>query len=100
MVKYALNASDIYYGLSIEDLRKLALQYAKVIGIRYPHEWNVHGEASPDWYYAFMNRHPNLSLRAPESVSANRAKSFNKENVDAFFANLSSVLSKTTFQPQ
>lgn len=46
-----------------------------------------------------MRHHPNLSLRT-EQVSQNRTKSFNKENVDAFFNNLRSVLTKTQFEPR
>ncbi|XP_055318375.1 uncharacterized protein LOC129576771 [Sitodiplosis mosellana] len=98
LVKYILKASDFHYGLSITELRVLAYQYAKLIDIKYPDEWNTHQQASNDWYYAFINRHKNLSLRTPEQVSQNRAKNFNKENVDAFFDNLSSVLEQTNFE--
>lgn len=98
-MKYILKAADNYYGLSINELKKLAYQYAVAIKVSYPASWNQKNQASNDWYYAFMNRHPNLSLRSPEAVSLNRAKSFNKENVDAFFANLRSVLNEIPFEP-
>lgn len=38
-----------------------------------------------------MKRHPNISLRKPESTSLNRVKGFNKKEVDLFFSNLSRV---------
>ncbi|XP_018302582.1 uncharacterized protein [Mycetomoellerius zeteki] len=97
-MKYILKASDINYGLSLLELRKLAYEYAKKIGISYPDSWDAKGEASSDWQLSFIKRHRNLSLRTPEQVSQNRAKSFNKENVDAFFSNLSSVLNATPFE--
>lgn len=102
-MKYILKASDInystIYGLSLKELRKLAYEYAKIIGISYPDAWDTNKEASSDWQLSFMRRHRNLSLRTPEQVSQNRAKSFSKENVDAFFNNLSSVLSATPYEP-
>lgn len=86
--------------MSIMDLRRLAHQYARIIGVRYPVAWDVKDGASPDWYYSFMARNPHLSLRTPETVSQNRAKSFNKENVDRFFNNLRAVLNETQYEPQ
>lgn len=95
LVEYILNTSDIYYGLSISELKSLANEYAKNIHISYPSSWNENRKASADWYCAFMRvRYPSLSLRMPEQVSANRAKSFYKENVDVFFNNLSIVLNE------
>lgn len=44
-----------------------------------------------DWYYAFMRRHPNISLRTPEQISMARAKAFNKTNVQLYFSNLDHV---------
>ncbi|XP_017050190.1 uncharacterized protein LOC108094242 [Drosophila ficusphila] len=95
LLKYLLHASDIYYGLSISELRALAFQYAVSIKRNYPESWDENKEASKDWYYSFMNRHPNLSLRKPEQVSQNRVKAFTKEKVDAFFDNFRSVLNAT-----
>ncbi|XP_039968904.1 uncharacterized protein LOC120780711 [Bactrocera tryoni] len=91
--------SDINYGISLMELRKLAYEFARKVGASYPDPWNDNQQASKDWQLAFMKRHKNLSLRTPEQVSQSRAKRFNKENVDAFFANLSSVLGKTPFEP-
>jgi len=48
-------------------------------------------KASRGFHYAFKNRRPILSLRTPEQVSTNRAKNFNKENVDSFFRNHKTV---------
>lgn len=87
-MKYLLRCSSIYYGLTIEELVTMAYAFAKKVGVQYPPEWDVRGKASKDWYYGYMHRHPNLSLRTPEQTSANRAKAFCAENVNAFFTNL------------
>ncbi|XP_055308969.1 uncharacterized protein LOC129572878 [Sitodiplosis mosellana] len=99
LMKYVLFASNIHYGLSIVELKTLAYQYAKKIGIEYPAEWDTNGHAGKHWYYLFMKRHPNLSLRKPQQVSANRSKAFNKENVDGFYKNLSDVLAANEYEP-
>lgn len=82
----------MYYGLSICEFSKLVYEFAMKCNIEYPVEWDIHGKASWDWYNAFMHRHPNLSLRTPEQISANRTKAFSKANVDAFFVNLDHVM--------
>lgn len=98
-MNYILQASDINYGISLIELRKLAYEFAQKVGVSYPDSWDANQQSSKDWQLAFMNRHKNLSLRTPEQVSQSRAKRFNKESVDAFFGNLSSVLNKTPFEP-
>ena len=97
-MKYVLKASDINNGLSLKELRALAYEYAKKIGISYPYSWDENQEASSDWQLNFMKRHSNLSLRKPQQTSQKRATAFCKENVDAFFTNLSSVFSATPIE--
>jgi hypothetical protein len=72
------------FGLTITDVRKLAFQVAEKNGI--PHTFNVEKQiAGKKWYYGFMDRHKNLSLREPQATSLARAKGFCKENVNEFF---------------
>jgi hypothetical protein len=41
--------------------------------------------AGDKWYYGFIARHPQISLRQPEATSMARARGFCKENVTKFF---------------
>ncbi|CAH1974747.1 unnamed protein product [Acanthoscelides obtectus] len=41
--------------------------------------------AGKKWFDSFMSRHPQLSLRQPESTSMIRCKGFNRSNVQEFF---------------
>ncbi|XP_017050351.1 uncharacterized protein LOC108094321 [Drosophila ficusphila] len=72
LVGYIKKCCDHYYGLSIVEMRQLAYQYANKIGTHYPLTWNVNGMSGRDWYYGFMRRHPQLTLRTPEQTSLNR----------------------------
>jgi hypothetical protein len=51
------------------------------------------------WLKLFMERHPTLSLRTPQTTSLARATSFNKDNVKLFFDNYTRLLGKYKFQP-
>ena len=37
------------------------------------------------WYFGFMQRHPNISLRKSQAISFTRAQCMNRPQVDAFF---------------
>lgn len=93
-MKYIVMASELNYGLTIREVKSFAYQFAELLKTNYPKAWDTNKAASKDWYYAFMHRHPLLSLRTPEQISANRAKAFCPTNVKIFFDNLSSVLSE------
>lgn len=94
LVAYVLKCSKILYGLHIRDLKKVVYLFAKEINVKYPSQWDTHQRAGEDWYLGFMKRHRNLSLRTPEQTSLNRATSFNRRSVEAFFGLFDEVLSK------
>jgi len=98
LVMYAKKCSDHYYGLSINEFKELAYEFAKQRKVKYPSNWDDHKMCGRDWYYGFMRRHKELTLRTPEQTSLNRVKSFSKENVQLFFRNLDAVLSEHPYQ--
>ena len=54
------------------------------------------GVPGDDWWYAFLSRHPNLSVRKPQALQISRAKASNNETIDYWFYNiLQPMLDKT-----
>lgn len=92
--EYLKTASDIYFGLSVREVRKFAYDYATALRIKYPESWNERKMAGEDWFTYYMKRHRALSVRTPEATSLARASSFNRENVSMFFDNLQTVLNR------
>nr|CAH7738863.1 unnamed protein product [Callosobruchus chinensis] len=62
-----------------------------------PQSWLKNKEAGVDWLTAFLKRKQSLSVRSPEATSMSRATSFNRTNVDLFFANLADVMDRYKF---
>lgn len=100
LVEYIIKCGKLNHGLTINDICKLGFQYAKKAGADYPDSWNELEKANKTWYYGFMRRHPNLSLKTPTQTSANRAMAFNKQTVDEFFNLLSATLDAHKFPPE
>ena len=97
LVGYLLKASALYYGLSINEVKSLAYEYAAKLGLKIPNSWVAAKKAGSDSLSGFMKRHPNLTLRTPESTSLSRATSFNRHNVNAFYDKYESVLQRDGF---
>ena len=74
---YLTDMSKMYYGLTVQQLRKLAYQYAKINKIQYPSIWDTTQQAGRDWYRGFLERNRSLSLRTPEATSMSRATASN-----------------------
>lgn len=96
LANYLKTASKMCYGLTRQQTKKLAFDYAVVNDIC-PGLWKQNETASDDWLKGFMSRHKDLAVRKPESTSLSRATSFNKTNVNNFFEKLSIVLRKYNF---
>lgn len=78
----------------------LSYEFARKINVAFPDSWNEHQMSGYAWYYAFMKRHSNLSLRTPEQTSLNRVKALCRENVDVFFRHLQDVYTPHPFPPE
>jgi len=86
------------FGFTASELRKLAYQYAEVNNLQ--HDFNDdRKEAGKEWFYSFMSRHPELSVRTPENTSAARASAFNPVTVSKFFDLLEGEIDKHKFTP-
>lgn len=94
IVNYLIKCSQMFYGLTILDTRKLAYEMATINKMKVPQKWHETKLAGIEWLYSFRKRHPNISLRTPEGCSLSRATSFNRHNVKIFFDNLENVMSR------
>lgn len=99
LADYLVRASQMHHGLTVTCARQLAFQFAKANNKKYSKKWDENSIAGYDWYRGFRHRHPELSLRTPESTSLSRCTSFNRTNVTTFFNNLESVLKRDKFEP-
>lgn len=81
-----------------QEFLKLAFDLAEAMKI--PHRFNKEKQAAEKhFYYDFMQKHPDISLRAPESTSLMRAVGFNKPQVDMFYDNLEKLMTQYKFPP-
>lgn len=71
------------------ELRKLVGEYVNAKGLKTPFKNGIPGE---DWYYLFMRRHPELSLKKPEHLQKLRKDARKPEIVYDFFDSLKKVI--------
>ncbi|KAJ4438061.1 hypothetical protein ANN_14000 [Periplaneta americana] len=82
--------------LTKKEFLKLAFDLAETL--RIPHRFNKEKKrAGKDFYYNFLKRHPNLSLRTAESTSSQRAVGFNRSQVSRFFDKLGDLQNQFHF---
>lgn len=91
LVTHLLDLESRFYGISMDDVRKLAFELAEENNIVHP--FNKQKKmAGRDWLIGFLKRNPKLSFRKAEATSAARAKAFNKISVNSFFDMYEKVL--------
>lgn len=71
------------------ELRKLVGEYVIAKDLKTPFKDGIPGE---DWYYLFMRRHPELSLKKPEHLQKLRKDARKPEIVYDFFDHLQRVI--------
>jgi hypothetical protein len=80
IAKHILLFEKRMFGLTIDDVRKLAFDVAEKHGLS--HQFNKEEKkAAKKWYYNFMARNPQLSLRQPQKTSIQRVRGFAEERV-------------------
>ena len=94
LVQHMINLDAMLFGITRQDLRSLAFQLAEKNGL--PHAFNATKMMAGDhWYYTFLKRLPELSLRQPEATSIARACGFNRKAVSDVFDLLEDVIDKS-----
>lgn len=92
-----MKANSLCYGLSRNEVRRLAFEFAKKINASVPQPWIDNGTAGSDWFDSFKKHR--LTLRMPQQISTNRMKSFNKNAVDEFFDKLKVAIPSHSYFP-
>lgn len=98
IVAHLVRLANAYHGLTPAKLRKLVYELA--VKLKIPHPFcNKKKSAGKHWYYLFIKRHPEISLRKPEGTSINRIQGFNANEVDKFYSNVATVTKAIKFEP-
>ena len=108
LVRHIKDLDDMMFGMTAKDLMCLAYEVAVAHGIKKFSD--VKKSAGKKWYYNFvrrhpdlslrsLRRHPDLSLRSPEATSLARAAGFNRESVYSFFDLLEKLIDENSFTP-
>ena len=96
LVQHCLELESMMIGLTRHDLMDLAYQLAEINQL--DHSFNREKKsASKHWFYDFMKRHHELSLRQAEATSTARARGFNKRSVGEYFDKLEALIDKHSF---
>jgi len=91
LVEYCITMDQRYCGLRRQDI--MAFQLAIRNGLKHPFNQEK-SAAGNKWLRSISKRHPVLSLRTPEGISAARVKGFTSENVARSFDICESELRK------
>lgn len=96
LVSHIIHMEERLFGFSINDFRALAFDLAERNNL--DNNFNKDKKrAGKCWYYSFLKRNPEISLRTPEATSLARAIGFNKVSVAKFFELLRQEYEKYNF---
>ncbi|KAJ8952099.1 hypothetical protein NQ314_007592 [Rhamnusium bicolor] len=89
IVKCLIARSRMGYPCDKNELFQLVADYVSVNNIKTPFKDNKLG---PDWYYSFINRHPQLSFKKPEHLQKLRKTARDPEVVYDFYEKLKALM--------
>ena len=85
---YLIQMSEIGFGLTRDDIMRLAFSIAEKTHRQHPFKGEKAGRG---WFDGFMSRHPKLTIRKPQPLSYCRALCSNKDTIEEFFGKLGSL---------
>ena len=94
LVDYLLELSNRFFGMTTEQVRRLAFEFAERNGVRHTFDRHLR-MAGVDWLASFRKRHKSLQVpRSPEMTSLGRIQDFNEAQTDQFFSLLRDLYKK------
>ncbi|XP_072383364.1 uncharacterized protein [Diabrotica undecimpunctata] len=91
-----LKMAKLFYGVTRNELRRLAYSYATVNNI--PNTFNdTIKMAGKDWCHQFLKRNNEVSLIKPGPTNINTSSAFNEIHITEFFTNLKKLYEKYRF---
>lgn len=97
--QYVKSVEIQLFGITGKELRVLTYQLAETNTIKKP--FNVKNWMALEyWLSSFLKRHPDLTYRHQEPISAARAMDFNQMAINEFFTLLEQVLDKYSLDTQ
>ena len=85
--------ATIGYGYPMTNIRYLASDYARSLGKTFKSKDNEDYSVSTVWFYAFMQRHPDLKNVRPQKAWVGNSKGSLQEKLDKYLKKLGDVLS-------
>ena len=82
LVEWALEMAKIGYGRTREQISEMVKRLLDKDGRSNPFVENRPGR---DWWYGFLQRHPELSFRSPEQLQISRASACSKERLTRWY---------------
>ena len=82
LVEWALEMAKIGYGRTREQISEMVKRLLDKDGRLNPFVENRPGR---DWWYGFLQRHPELSFRSPEHLQISRASACSKERLTRWY---------------
>lgn len=97
LVQYCLAMEASLFGLTRNDLRRMAVKVAEKNNLEHPFKDDIAGKK---WVSLFLERHKaKLSERKPTGTSYSRVLGFSKENTEKFYNLLEDLYGKEKFTP-
>ena len=86
LVEFCIITDQRYCGLRLQDIKGMAFQLAVNV-LKHPFNQEKSADGKK-WLQSFLKRHPVLSMRTPEGISAAQVKGITLENIARFLTSM------------